>query len=207
MSLFRPALTTDQHEYLAAHYATAPKAEVLAMFPGRCWANVMKLGSRIGGTTPTARRPYAPKLWTAPADAYLRAHYPTAGARAVSEHLGVTDAQAGARARYLGVPRIKPVKPVKVAKAPAARNPAPARAPRKLAPKPALLLTPVKLRPSLGNLNASKEARKKAEHAAIANVGITAEAIRKMGYREPARMAYMLGGVAGWQQWKSQQAA
>lgn len=205
MSLLRVPFTAAQNEYLIAHYATASKAEVLAMFPGRSWANIMKRGSRIGSTTNTARRAYAPKLWTAPADAYLRAHYPTAGARAVADHLGLTHQQAGARARYLGVSRLKSAKAPVEAPAPVPRKPYAARAPRVAAPSYAPLLA-VKRSALTPVLNVVKEARKRREQP---RSGL-AEAIARhktLAYGCKEHTAFLRDGLAGWQQWKAQQAA
>lgn len=202
----RTPFTPAQTAYVIAHYATATKAELLAMFPGRNWDAVTKLGSRLSTTTTTARRAYASRLWTAPMDAYLRAHYPSVGARAVATHLHVAEGQATARARHLRVARVRPAAAPKAKPAPVPRKPYPTGRASRARPVVETPL-PVKLRPMLPNLNAAKEARKKSERRVTAAVGITAEQVRKLGPNDPARRAYTLGGVAGWQQWKAQQAA
>ena len=200
-----PAYSSAQNEYLRLNYPTAPQAAILVQFPGRHWKMVQKQASRLKCGQRCPGRTSVSKLWPMRFTDFLRGNYPEFGALPEAAFTGLSVVAVRSRANYLGISFRHRANVPKTAKMPRApRKAAPPRAPRAAVPKPDLVL-PVKLRPTLTNLNASKEARKKAERAAKAAVGITAEQVRRLGPNDPARRAYTLGGVAGWQQWKAAQ--
>lgn len=204
-----------EHATLAAFYPSATRAEVLAALPGRSWHGITMVAS--------ANKIRRNTIWSAAEVALLLAEYPLHGAVAVGKMLGKTQLAVIRKAYNLGLKREhaspelrkalksarailrynrlaaeRPPRPARV------RRPPPVKAPRLVVvkAKPVLLAKP---RPMLPNLNAAKQTRKRTEKAATAAVEITAEQIRRLDYSHPGRIAYMLNGVAGWQQWQSEQ--
>ena len=198
--------TPEQNAYLRSHYATATRAEIMTQFPGRYWRLIQNQAGRIGLTGELARqhakRPAT--AWTPPAPAYLRTNYPAYGPAPVAAFTGLTVAAVRSAAAREGVRRLilpKPTPAQKLAQ----------RLAKKVAKaavvKPAVPLLSVQRSPLTPNLNVQKEGRRQSQEAPKRAAGITADAIRKLGYNDPQRMAYTLGGVAGWQQWRATEAA
>ena len=176
------AYTPAEDAWLLAHYATAPRETVLAAIPGRLWTAILQHAHKIGAARRSAFIPrMAVTSWHPANMALLRAHYPTQGPAVVAALTGLTPAAVRSQAHrcqvgYTGRPAPRP------------------------APQPAVkrsLATP--------NLNGQKAARKRREEAPQRAAVITADAIRKLPYNHPGRMAYLHNGTAGWQQWQQQQ--
>ena len=191
------AYTSEEKAYLRKHYATSTRAELLAHFPARTWTQLQTVASRW--KLPTRMVPGRFRsTWTPERLALLCLHYPLTGSTGLPALTGLSAeavrkeaARQGLRAAY--TPRVQA--------APAPKAPRPPRV------KPEGPLLAVRRSSLTPNLNVAKEARRRAEEAPKKSAGITADQIRKMPYSDPQRVAYTLGGVAGWQQWKKQQAA
>lgn len=173
--------TADENAYLRAHYATAPRADILAAVPDHAWHSIQKKAAKLGAT---GRPPVVPlkdcTSWHPANVALLLALYPTGGAPAVVAATGLTANAVRGHASRLGL-RFESQHP--------ARTPRP--------------LPPIKLpRASTPNVNAAMSRKRLAGPV----VSITADQIRQLDYNHPARMAYLHGGIAGWQQWKATQA-
>lgn len=193
--------TMQENRYLRAHYITDTQADIMANLPGRRWTNIGNQASRLGCSGRTHVMPVKQiSSWHEANLAILRTHYPTGGAVKVAALTGLTlhavraaasrnnihyVAQGrGPRAHRPYRPRASKVAVVKVA-----------RTPRPLPPvKPPRISTP--------NVNAAMSRKRRAEPAAV----ITAQEISRLNYSHPARMAYTMGGITGWQQWKATQA-
>lgn len=209
--------TPAERALLTALYPTAPRAEVLAALPRRAWSSIGIVASEM-----KIRRNI---VWSAADVALLRAEYPLQGAVGVGLLLGKCRLSVTRKAFDLGLkrqhsaPEVRKARKaalnaVRYARQQAARPPRPARVRKAPVPRPprpvvvkAAPLVPVKLRPMLPVLNAAKQGRKRAEQAAKAKMAITAEQVRRYPANHPARHAYAMGGVLGWQQWNAKQAA
>ena len=206
------AYSSAETAWLRAHYATASQAEILAALPGRKWTSLQNYVCKIKAS---GRQHFIPKLpvtaWTPANVALLLAHYPAGGSAEVAALTGLTPnavrseasrrklryVAAAAPKRKLMLPKIKP--PVRVPRV----KINPAIVPLKRPDGQPLLA--VKRSAGTPNLNVAKEARKRAEEAPRRAVAITADEVRKLPYTHAGRMAYMLNGVAGWQQWQQRQ--
>ena len=190
--------TAEEKQWLRRHYTTSQRADLLAHFPTRTWESLQALARKqhaTGRQVPGRFR----STWNAERLALLRLHYPRTGSAGLPALTGCTAeavrkeaCKQGLRAPYM--PR--PATPAK------AYVPRPPRERPQAPPGPLLA---VRRSAQTPNLNIAKEARRRAEEAPKNAAGITADQIRKMPYNDPQRVAYTLGGVSGWQQWKAAQ--
>lgn len=193
---------------LRAHYATASREDLLAQLPGRTWGALCERGASLGISRMNA--------WRKEELALLRTHYAACGPAGLSAMLARTRQAIQRQAIKMGLKRVwtprqprsrafigprppKPPKPERVAKPKAESKPKAIKP-----PKPARLLA-VKRSAGTPILNAAKEARRQSEEKPRRAAAITADEVRKLPYHHGGRMAYMLNGVAGWQQWQQQQ--
>ena len=199
------AYTADELAWLRAHYATAPRAEVLAAVPNRTWTNIQNQAYKM---RVTGRNRFLPPAnvtsWGPENRAALVAHYPLGGSALVAGLTGLTRTAVRSEASrqglaYVGVSQ-RPQLPKAARPLPAPRGAAPPRPKAVLAPVPA-----AKRSAGTPNLDLAKAARKQQEKAAKSAAPITAEAIRQLPANHPARHAYAMGGQRGWQQWNTQQ--
>lgn len=205
--------------HLRTHYAATARPDLLALLPGRSWGALQERATKLG----LCRTNH----WLPEHQAILHEHYALRGAAYVAALVGRRVDGVMKQARKLGLRRTWGLRPARRAGTGPTKAPKPT-APRKTTkrqvrppvvqpdskrntaagppkkPDAAPLLA-VKRSAGTPNLNLQKEARRKAEEAPKKAVSITAEAIRKLPANHPARHAYAMGGVAGWQQWKQQQ--
>ena len=199
------AYTADELAWLRAHYATAPRAEVLAAVPNRTWTNIRNQAYKM---RVTGRDKFLPAnkvtSWGPENRAVLLAHYPLGGSILVAGLTGLTRTAVRSEANRQGLHYAGLNQRPQLPKA-ARPQPAPRVAP---APRPKAVVAPVPAAKRSGgtpNLDLAKAARKQQEKAAKSAAPITAEAIRQLPANHPARHAYAMGGQRGWQQWNTQQ--
>lgn len=196
-----PRYTAADAAYLRAFYTIATQQQIMRAMPGRSWTNIGNKASRLGCSGRVKIMPVKHiSSWHETNLAILRTHYSTQGAAYVAELTGLTLHAVRAAASRNGIryvaqgPRPRAPRPYrprtapKVAAAPVARTPRP--------------LPPVKA-PRIGTPVANANAARKRRDGPI--VSITAQEISRLSYSHPARMAYTMGGIAGWNQWKAAQ--
>ena len=222
--------STAEIKCLRELYPKGTRDALEKALPNRTWGAILERGYilRLSRTT---------RAWLAADEDVMRQYYAAEGCQKLAARLGRTvDAvahkagdlklrfvrvPAPRRSRALVGPRLpKPAKAlkmkapkaervprIKAEKLPSIKAEKPVRAPKPVkSPKPAVALA-VKRSPKTPNLNLQKEARKQKELAPKKAAPITADEIRRLPANHPARHAYAMGGVAGWQHWKAQQAA
>ena len=195
--------TVDETAYIRAHYATASRADILAAVPDHAWHSIQKKAAKLAATGRPMVVPIKERTSWHPANvALLHALYPTGGTPAVVAATGLTANAVRSHAVRLGLRFVaqhparapRPYRPRNTPKVAVVKM---ARTQRPLPPLP-----PIKPpRASTPNVNAAMSRKRLAGPV----VSITADQIRQLDYNHPARMAYLHGGITGWQQWKAAQ--
>lgn len=194
--------TARDNQYLRDHYATATRAQVEAAIPGRTWYAIRNQAAKLRATGRPLVVPVTARTSWHPANvALLLELYPTGGSAAVVAATGLSANAVRMQANRLQLHYIaqrsltpRAPRPYRPRNAPKVAAPPVARAPRPLPPVKA---------PRIGTPVANANAARKRRDGPI--VSITAQEISRLSYSHPARMAYTMGGIAGWNQWKAAQ--
>lgn len=188
------AYTAAECATLTLHYASAPRATLLAACPGRTWPSIKKAGQRLGISRARA------KNWTPEQLDTLRALYSLSGAKAVQAATGralssIYDKASELRLAHMPKPPAKkrepaPAKPAAAPRPVATHNPG-RKAANTLAPL-RVVGAATKTSPSTPNLNTSKAARQRAEKA---NKGVSISAlVRAEPPNSEGRRIYLMEG-------------
>lgn len=214
--LRKPPYTPAERAALVALYSAAPKADILATLIGRSWNALQLQANAMGLTRPLSK-------WSAADLVVLATDYPANGAKYVAANIGKDEEEVRRKAWNLHISRLPATAEQRAQRAALLLVTRRNRYLKNLAerPKQTVKLAPVvkpvvvKAAPLLSikrsaktpNLNLQKEADRRKREAAKVVVSITADAIRKLPANHPARHAYAMCGVLGWQQWNAKQAA
>ena len=202
------AYSADELAWLRAHYATAPRAEVLAAVPNRTWSNIRNQAYKM---RVTGRAKFLPvnkvTSWGPENRAALLAHYPLGGSILVAGLTGLTRTAVRSEANrqglhYAGLNQ-RPQAPKAPRPLPAPRVAAAPRPKAVAAPKPAPVLS-AKRGTGTTNLDQAKAARKHREKPRTGLIEAIAR-YKTLHYGEPEHTAFRDGGLLGWQQWNTQQ--
>lgn len=200
MKTKKPNWSAEELATLAQLFPAAPEAEILAALPGRYWSAIVSKASNTKVLRNT--------IWPDESIKFLVDNYKSMGAVGVGDFLGKPPHTVQRKAAALGVRRAYATNPAE-RKLEVARE----RAARTRLLKPGTKLKATGRPAATPIINAIKAERRKAERAAKLaakedaknNKSITADAIRKMPYNHPERLAYMANGVAGWRAYQKTQ--
>jgi hypothetical protein len=186
--MLRSHYTAAERATIEALYPTALRVDILTALPGRTWNAIGIMAAKMD-----VRRVPA---WTEYHTAMLQEHYPLKGGQFVAELLGIEHYDVTRHAHRLQIKRTWAPK-----KAPVVR------VPRPVAVKPVKVCKPLPMKPApMKTPNLNKQKALVAVRNAPKPVAITAETVKRLPYSHPGRLAYMLNGAKGWQEWQRTQA-